>query len=351
MIKAIIVDDEHWNRDIIKTLGDWEQYGIQLAGEADNGEEAVRLIHECSPHIVITDMRMPGMDGIELLNYLQDEHPAIKVIVISGYDDFVYTRQAIKCKVNEYLLKPIDPVELNTALSKCRDELESVQEFSPTLNIEAFQIIKTYKPLLSAHYNELNEEGIRSAFKELLKQASDIDLESGGWRRVLQEFAMLLEELEFRNSLEPDKASPAIDWSRFASSSEAIRFLTEKYVSSTRKLVTHRKFSNRLNLNEIKQFIDHNFTEPITQEKIAGVFFVSKEYLSKVFKQQFGQNMTDYIQGLRMEQARKWLLNDDIPIKNIAEMCGYEEVAYFYRVFKKHFGIAPGELRKNNLQV
>ncbi len=93
--------------------------------------------------------------------------------------------------------------------------------------------------------------------------------------------------------------------------------------------------------------MEKHYTEPVTLEQLARAFFVSKEYLSKMFKQEYGRNVTDYMLHLRMVKAKEWLLDESIPIKAIAEMAGYEDITYFYRVFKKHFGIAPGEMRKN----
>lgn len=352
MIKTVIVDDEQWTRDVIKAFGSWELYGMEIVGEADDGSDAIRLIERCEPHVVITDMRMPGADGIELLGFLNDRYPQIKVIVVSGYDDFVYTRQAIRCKAGEYLLKPIDPQELNAALLKCKTELDSSlherrQQFS--FNMDVIQIIHTYKPILCAYYNELNSEGIRNSLKELLNQVETA--EPIVWERLFQEFVLVLKELEVSNSLEPNDLPLPVDTDSFSSCHKLRDRLEYHYLLSLEQLVEQRKYKNRLNLAEVKQFIDRNYSEPITVEKIAKAFYVSKEYLSKAFKGEFGLNLTDYIQNLRMEKAKELLLKDQIPIKAIAEISGYEELGYFYRVFKKHYGVAPGEMRKSTKPV
>src|SRR3954463_13907889 len=125
MIKTLIVDDEKWTRETIKMFGKWENYGIAAIKEAADGQEGLNVIEQWSPDIVITDMKMPGVDGMELLRIVAERYPQIKLIVASGYDDFNYMRQAIRSKVNEYLLKPINADDLNSALEKCTNEIQS----------------------------------------------------------------------------------------------------------------------------------------------------------------------------------------------------------------------------------
>jgi two-component system response regulator YesN len=101
-------------------------------------------------------------------------------------------------------------------------------------------------------------------------------------------------------------------------------------------------------LGEIKEYIDRNLTDSyISLEVLANKFFVSKEYLSKAFKNTYGCNITEYIISHRMEHARKLLISNELQIKSIAQMVGYEDVSYFYRVFKKYFKLSPGEMRSN----
>ncbi|WP_036711640.1 response regulator transcription factor [Paenibacillus pinihumi] len=352
-INAIIVDDEQWNREIIKTFGNWEQNEIHLAGEAEDGEEAIRLIESGNVHIVIMDMNMPGVDGIGLLKYLNDHHPEIRIIVISGYDDYMYTRQAIRCKADEYLLKPVDPQELSQVLLQCRDRAAETLQNHPAagtgLRLELLQALQAAKPALSAHYNDLNAAGVQDSLRELEEQLAELDVDKPALPRIGQELTLLLEELMEGNSQEDTGELETSVYKGVVSASELIRHLTEQYLSALEHLVLQRKNKNRLNLEEIKHFVDQHYTENLKVETLAKSFFVSKEYLSKVFKQEFGMNLTDYMTKLRMDRARHLLLHDHLAIKSVAELCGYEELGYFYRVFKKQFGLAPGEMRRGEV--
>src|SRR5690349_8199949 len=119
MYNVLLIDDEPWSREVVKALGLWERLGFRLSDEAEDGNTGLALIGKLRPDVVITDMRMPGLDGVGLLKAINESYPEVKIIVISGYDDFVYLRQAVASRATDYLLKPIDPEELNAALAKC----------------------------------------------------------------------------------------------------------------------------------------------------------------------------------------------------------------------------------------
>ncbi len=125
MYKVLIVDDEPWARKVIIKLGQWEKYNIEIVGEAsDGGVEGMEMIDHHKPHIVITDMRMPGLDGTALLKRVNESHRDIKIIAMSGYNDFIYLKQAVKSSAVDYLLKPVDPAELNAALRRSVERLK-----------------------------------------------------------------------------------------------------------------------------------------------------------------------------------------------------------------------------------
>ena len=106
MYKVILVEDEKTVRDSIRKCVDWSTYGFLFIGEAANGEQALEIIRETGCEIVITDIRMPFMDGIELSRILRTLYPSVKIIILSGYMEFQYAQEAIRYGVSEYLLKP-----------------------------------------------------------------------------------------------------------------------------------------------------------------------------------------------------------------------------------------------------
>lgn len=130
MYKVMIVDDEASIRSGLKSVISWEDLGMEIVCEAENGKDALNKIEAFQPTVVLTDIRMPEMDGIELLKRISQQYPNIKVAVLSGYDDFDYVRTAMRLGAANYLLKPIDTEELIAAMREILENIGAdVQEF------------------------------------------------------------------------------------------------------------------------------------------------------------------------------------------------------------------------------
>ncbi len=118
MLTILLVDDEKHVRDTIKMMCDFEKFGITKILEADNGIDALEIIVKEKPHIVITDMKMPFLNGVELLKKSNEADFKGKIIVLSGYDIFEYARESLRQGAFDYLLKPINPFEINDAVKR-----------------------------------------------------------------------------------------------------------------------------------------------------------------------------------------------------------------------------------------
>lgn len=125
--RVLLVDDEEEIRAGISRKIDWDSLGFTLAGEADNGEEALELAELVRPDVVLTDIKMPFMDGLELCRRLKRVLPAAKTVVFSGFDDFEYARQAVGMGVSEYIMKPINAQEMSGVLLRLKDQLDQQQ--------------------------------------------------------------------------------------------------------------------------------------------------------------------------------------------------------------------------------
>src|SRR5690349_19299374 len=128
--KVFLVEDEIVTREGIRDTVDWEAAGYQFCGEAPDGEIALPLIYERRPETVITDIKMPFMDGLQLCRILRETLPATKLIILSGHDEFKYAQEAIQVGVTEYLLKPIVPLELLAALRRVAHQIDEERETS-----------------------------------------------------------------------------------------------------------------------------------------------------------------------------------------------------------------------------
>lgn len=117
-LKVIIAEDEERIVTLIKALGEWESLNMEVAGVAENGEQAIGLIRTIKPDILISDIRMQGMNGLEVAKWTNENFPDTYVIIISGYKQFDYAYDCLKLKIIDFLLKPINKEELNKVLTK-----------------------------------------------------------------------------------------------------------------------------------------------------------------------------------------------------------------------------------------
>ncbi|GAU79389.1 response regulator [Fusibacter sp. 3D3] len=124
MIKIMIVEDRPVFRAYLKASIDWNQYGFEICCEAKNGKEALDLASHHYPDIVLTDINMPLMNGLELSEALVNQYPEVSIVLITGYSEFEYARKAIKLGVSDYILKPFDKEELILTLLKIKDNLQ-----------------------------------------------------------------------------------------------------------------------------------------------------------------------------------------------------------------------------------
>ena len=124
MMKVFLVDDEIAIRENLRNSFPWEEKGYQLVGEAPDGEMALPMLRDLNADILLTDIRMPFMDGIRLCEEVQRTMPWVERIILSGYDDFSYAQKAISLGVKEYLLKPVTAAELEAALNRVSRQIE-----------------------------------------------------------------------------------------------------------------------------------------------------------------------------------------------------------------------------------
>ncbi|UFT98389.1 response regulator [Radiobacillus kanasensis] len=123
LFKAIIVEDEALiRRNLVRKINKWNT-NFTVVGEAMNGQEALKLIEEEIPQIVITDIRMPIMDGLQLAQNIYFAFPTVKIIILSGHDEFEYARKAINYRVEDYLLKPINDEKFSSLLARIEIDL------------------------------------------------------------------------------------------------------------------------------------------------------------------------------------------------------------------------------------
>lgn len=144
---VIIIDDEYIIREGLKKTVNWEELNCKIVGEAQNGMEAMELVKHYEPNIVITDIKMPGLSGIELTELILNKYPYTKIIFLTGYNDFSFARQAIKLGAFDFILKPTDINELESILRKAQQSID-VDKDALATSIRNRELIEKSIPIL-----------------------------------------------------------------------------------------------------------------------------------------------------------------------------------------------------------
>jgi YesN/AraC family two-component response regulator len=128
MYSLLIVDDERWVRQGLRSTIDWQAEGIEVLGEAEDGEEALKLIELQIPDIIITDIKMPRMDGLALIETVTNRKLPTKIVIISGYSDFSFAQKAMRCGASDYVLKPIEETQVLDVVRRCVIQIKCERE-------------------------------------------------------------------------------------------------------------------------------------------------------------------------------------------------------------------------------
>ena len=155
LYRIILVDDEEEVRQSIIRKINWTEAGFKVVGDAENGEDALEKVEALEPDLILTDIRMPYMDGLTLAERVRQKYPSIKIVIFSGYDDFEYAKQAIKLNVTEYILKPVNVEELTAILKRIKANLDEEIEQKRNVNLLRENYIKSLPILREQFLNEL----------------------------------------------------------------------------------------------------------------------------------------------------------------------------------------------------
>jgi two-component system response regulator YesN len=392
--KVLIADDESIIREGIRSSLNWQQLGLEVVAEAEDGEEALELARKHSVHILLVDLNMPIMNGMSLIKHMREELPDCKIIIITGHDEFTYAQAAIRMDVDDYILKPVNPAQLVDVLTKITKQMASSLEKEEHLQMASKQIERNFSLLRERFCLEwmdggLSEVEIREqlAFLKMPDRAPSklgVIQWSGNSRgkellserdRQLYLFAIenIVEELlspytlvKFRDHLgmlvvlvwEPvsadhiAKIDAAVQTylkisiaSQFLTGIDGVTGISTVYQQARTSLYKEAHLSPFVRL--AKDFIAQRYSDPeITLEMIANEMKVSPVYLGRIFKQELGIPFVNMLTHTRIKHAIHYLSTTDMTIIEISEKVGYDSQHYFSTAFKKVVGIAPIQYRK-----
>ena len=201
MIKVFLVEDEIIIRNGIKNSINWEMHGYDFVGEASDGELALPMILEKKPDILITDIKMPFMDGLELSEQVKKVLPATKIMILSGYNEFDYAKMAIKIGVTDYLLKPISSEKLLDAVNKVAEEIRKEQSEKEQMNQYAREMQENKESEKFQFFNQVFAGSM--PFGECLEQGKQLGIEisAEGYCVILFKIIMIDHPMDYSEDI------------------------------------------------------------------------------------------------------------------------------------------------------
>lgn len=357
VIQVVVADDEKIIREGIAECMDWNKLGMTLAGCAKNGEEAMRAVRELGADIVVTDIRMPGMGGLEMAEQLEREEKPPFIILISGYSDFAYAQKAVKLKcVVDYVLKPLELEQLEAVLAKTRDQVlerrhsivlppvEAAQDSGDTGARMAGMTARLVRFVSAGEEKEAMErfreigrfwaEG-RVSQGRRVRQCCEIlaSMEGilAGYNRKLGDICGCAHPVETVKNLPPE---------------QLFAWMERALGSCVRLIAETRNRSYSALIKSALEEIDRNYVcSQFTLQTLAETLMVSPNYLSAKFKEETGTGFVRCLNEKRMERAKGLLADVSRKIYEVASLCGIDDVRYFTRLFKEYAGVTPKEYR------
>lgn len=333
MFEVLVAEDEVWIRDAVVEMIEELNPRFTVIGAVDNGEEAWNFIQQSWPGIVVTDIMMPKKNGLWLSEQIYVQQLPVMVVILSGYDNFQYAKQAMRFGISEYLLKPVDKQELHDALRRSLLRLEKTAEYREYIFkiqhfIDQFPGLNQQKQLQETH----------NLVASLLRLKAR---EPGIGKNALSLLSFKMNEL--LQGIQPSR--PAVP---FAEKEEKgvhkhFRELAEAWILSYTEYANHNVNAAVL---KVCEHIKANYYDDFSLARLADMAHLSVSYFSTLFKKVTGKTCLHYLNEVRMEKAKQLLQEADLKIYEIAGMVGYNSMPYFNRMFKELVGMTPAEYRK-----
>ncbi|MGG1519168.1 response regulator [Paenibacillus oryzisoli] len=384
-MNILIVDDETVIREgIQRTLHNrFPEHAIHLAA---NAEQAVALLRSEEIDIVMTDILMPGMNGLELMKMSRSRHPHVKWVVISAYSEFSYAQEAVRLGAKDYLLKPIGKDVLTDMIRKLGEEIARENEL-----MEEAELLKVNRKYLQEAVFQRWVQGLDTGridmapFMEqypyfyliMVKMETDkpVNLENFIIENVLLElierdgkgFVTVHDSKSLLGLVTPNEGTPV------AGLVEELRSHLVNYLkvpfqimstvriehvqdvptevqrmrqASTTQVYEHHASGSDRSVEVALQYIRTHYHDDLSLEKVASIVYLNPVYFSQLFKQKTGHGFKEFVINLRLEQAKQLLLNPKLKLADVAERIGYQDMRHFSQVFRKKFGFTPSEFRQ-----
>jgi len=405
MHKLVIVDDEYLVRLGIRETIDWAANGIEVIGDASNGKQGYEMIKELNPDLVITDIKMPIMNGVDLVKTLHKEGFNGEIVVLSGYKDFEYAKETFENGIFSYVVKPIDNDELLEVVLRAVAKLEQkikdrtltskVQTELPTLQSEFMKKLLSSNSFVGSdipsellnHDISLPTNGTMAliSIEEMFKsKKSELNIYINLLKEALSKEKIAFVDFDFQDSIvmflnsnDIEKISLICRDTFIPFEQKTLTALTvgltlyssleyiQKTYESCLKLVQSKllfhlntvemelddqtSYRHRQSISQFYSIIAEKYSMQLTVRSVSDEMNVSESYLMHLLKDNLGKTFNEILTGYRIGIAKRLLLSGKYRINEVSDKVGYIDVKYFSQVFKKIVGVTPSDYQGHDI--
>lgn len=344
-MKILLVDDDYLALEGLQQMLHWKDFNGELIGCATNGTEAISIIKKNCPDVVISDIKMPEMDGLDLTRYLYENYRGIRMILISGHGEFDYAQRALQYQVVDYILKPIT----RKKITGLEERLVAIsRELNPKKDSYWYMYDESLREqvLTALRKGDMDFLGELMISEKVFASLSNDSHDALGLQLLNYLFIYQEEIGKDKPSLLALKQQAMEEYWQLSSPFARIAYLSTHYYD----LMVYAESCKNQYVDPIVaycvQMIQERFSDPyFNVSSLADAVHLSLPYLSTIFKQATGQNISSYLSQQRLNEAKTLLRDVSIPIKDVCRRSGYEDPRYFAKIFKKRTGLTPSEFR------
>lgn len=333
MIQTLIVDDENIERQGIKRLINSYALPFQVT-LASSGKMALDFIRSNAVDLMLTDVRMPIMDGLQLAEAALNEKANLQIVLISGFSEFEYAKTAMKLGVKDYLLKPVNPVEFRNTMTRIA---EQIMKQNDKKDKEQFTDLQMRKYVLTCLLNGTPSEFQRMEQRRE-KNFSHLFVKSGISAAAAKLFRILPE-------ISAEQTYQIIESIWRAESMQKLCDILLPILDKAEQKFAETPVKAKKLSDLSKQYIAEHYREDISLQTISESLFISPQHLSSVFKRETGQGLANYLRAYRMKCAKELLKGTRKKVSVICKEVGYPNETYFCKIFRDLYGMSPQQYR------
>lgn len=398
MLRLLLVEDEENLRISMRDMIDWQRMEVAEVALAENAARALALLETFRPHIVLSDINMPGMSGLEMARQMLEGHPELRIIFFSAYSDIAYLQQALRMGSVDYLLKPLRSEDLADAIARAAQSISQdkrrhghvqlLEDFgdrlappvlgrlllgqSPVEQVQAQLLaldlqrdMRCVAVWAMTGFTSPDEALLRSCLRRVSRLASDkgmlLPLSSAIWAYVellpdappegwQEDIARQLAlHLQLAGQLTARVHPLPLSGSLISLHGAVTRHM-EAWGEAQQNEKTRDALRARRLCEDIRQYIaDHYMDRDLSAGNIAAALHYTSAYICTIFKNQQQMTIHDYMNLYRITKAKGLLATTGKSIVTIAQEVGNENDSYFARVFRKLEGKSPSDYRKEHI--